>query len=274
MMISATIITLNEEEHIGRCLKSVQGVADELVVVDAGSQDQTCTIAARLGARVLRRDWTNYSDQKNFAASQASHDWILSLDADECLSDLLRQQLLTVKANPGRADAYEFPRRTFYLGRWIRHCGWYPDHKVRLYRRERGQWQGAFVHEHLSCDGSVVRLKGDLLHYTCDSVSDHACRVGKYTTLAAQDLLDRGRRSGPLKLVLSPLAAFMSSYFLKAGFLDGFRGLLISTFSAYYNFLKYSKLWDLQRSMPPGNPPRGEPSADLGRVSNELTEKS
>ncbi len=273
MMISATIITLNEEEHVGRCLESVLGVADEVIVVDAGSQDQTCAIAARLGARVFKRGWTNYSDQKNFAASQASHDWILSLDADECLSDRLRQQLIAVKANPEKANAYEFPRRAFYLGRWIRHCGWYPDHKVRLYRRQQGQWKGDFVHEHLSCNGPVVRLKGDLLHYTCDSVSDHACRVEKYTTLAAQDLQRKGTRSGPLKIVGSSVAAFLISYSLKAGFLDGFRGLLISVFAAYYNFLKYSKLWDLQRSMQPGEIAGEEPLADRGRVPNGLTGK-
>jgi glycosyltransferase involved in cell wall biosynthesis len=268
MMISATVITLNEEEHVGRCLESAQGVADEVILVDGGSRDQTRTIAARLGARVFKRDWKNYSDQKNFAASQASHDWILSLDADECLSDRLRRQLLAVKANPAKAAAYEFPRRTFYLGRWIRHCGWYPDHKIRLYRRQQGQWKGDFVHEHLSCDGPVVRLEGDLLHYTCDSVADHACRVGKYTTLAAQDLQRRGTGSGPLKIVGSPVAAFLSSYFLKAGFLDGFQGLLISAFAAYYNFLKYSKLWDLQRSPPPGQAAGEEPGGGCRRLES------
>lgn len=252
MRISATVITLNEEKYLSRCLESIRGVADELIVVDSGSQDETCNIAARWGARIYNRNWTNYSDQKNFAAAKASHDWILSLDADECLSQSLRQQLLQVKAQAGLFAAYEFPRRTCYLGSWIRHCGWYPDYKRRLYRRQYGKWVGDFVHEHLSCDGSVGRLEGDLLHYTCDSVSDHACRVEKYTGLAALDLQARGIKSGFLKILGSPVAAFLSSYCLKAGFLDGLRGFLISAFAAYYNFLKYSKLWDLQRDLGPG----------------------
>ena len=268
MKISATVITLNEERHLGRCLESVRGVADEMIVVDAGSQDRTCAVAARWGARVYKRPWTNYSDQKNFAAAQASHEWILSLDADECLSQPLREQLLGVKADPAPANAYEFPRRAFYLGRWIRHCGWYPDHKRRLYRRRHGQWKGDFVHEHLSCDGPVGRLKGELLHYTCDSVSDHACRVGSYTTLAARDLQARGIRSSPLKILGSPIAAFVSSFCFKAGFLDGSRGLLISAFAAYYNFLKYSKLWDLQRSPPPGQAAGEEPGGGCRRLES------
>ena len=181
MLISLTVITLNEEEHLGRCLESVRGVADELIVVDAGSRDRTCAVAARWGARVYKRNWTNYSDQKNFAASQASHEWILSLDADECLSPLLKQQLLEVKAHPAPSSAYEFPRRAFYLGRWIRHCGWYPDRKPRLYRRCRARWVGDFVHEHLACEGPVGRLQGDLLHLSCRSL--YFCRMS-LTSLA------------------------------------------------------------------------------------------
>ena len=262
MRVSVTVITLNEEKHLGRCLESVRGIADEVIVVDAGSRDRTCAVAARWGARVFKRNWTNYSDQKNFAAAQASHQWILSLDADECLSQPLRQQLLELKTHPEPADAYEFPRRTFYLGRWIRHCGWYPDRKPRLYRRGRGRWVGDFVHERLSCRGPVGRLEGDLLHYTCDSVSDHARRVGNYTSLAARDLQARGKRSGPLKILGSPVAAFLGTYCFKAGFLDGLQGLLISAFAAYYNFLQYSKLWDLQRSPASGPAHAEEPEGD------------
>ncbi len=268
MRISATVITFNEEKHLDRCLKSVRGLADELIVVDAGSRDGTCAVAARWGARVYKRDWTNYSDQKNFAAAQASHEWILSLDADECLSPPLRERLLEVKAHPAPANAYEFPRRAFYLGRWIRHCGWYPDRKPRLYRRSQGHWVGDFVHEHLVCEGPIGRLEGDLLHYTCDSVSDHARRVGRYTSLAARDLQARGIRSGPLKILGSPVVAFLGSYCFKAGFMDGMQGFLISAFAAYYNFLKYSKLWDLQRSQPPGRV-AGEDPRTTGAASRE-----
>lgn len=248
MKISVTIITLNEKENLSRCLQSVEGLADEIIVVDSGSKDQTCEIASALGAQVVKRDWTNYSDQKNFAAYSANNDWILSLDADECLSPDLRQELLAIKEVPSSSVvAYEFPRRACYLGRWISHGGWYPDYKVRLYKRNQGCWVGDFVHESLSYDGVVKRLNGNLLHYTCSSISEHAHGVDVYTTLAAQDLKQRGSKSSIMQIVLGPIISFWSTYIIKCGFLDGFHGFLIAVFSAYYTFLKYSKLWDICR---------------------------
>jgi glycosyltransferase involved in cell wall biosynthesis len=247
MKISATIISLNEEEHLGRCLQSIQGVVDEIVVVDSGSSDQTLDIAATYGAIVLKRHWTNYSDQKNFAASKASHDWILSLDADECFSALLREEVSALKSREATAEAFEFPRLAQYLGRWIHHSGWYPDYKVRLYLRTKAHWEGKFVHESLVVEGRIGRLKGDLLHYTCDSVSDHLNRINRYTTLAAQDLWERGKRSSMANLVGSPPATFLKSYFFESGFRDGIHGCLIASFAGYYNFLKYAKLWELER---------------------------
>ena len=240
MKISVTIITLNEKENLSRCLQSVEGLADEIIVVDSGSKDQTCEIASALGAQVVKRDWTNYSDQKNFAAYSANNDWILSLDADECLSPDLRQELLAIKEVPSSSVvAYEFPRRACYLGRWISHGGWYPDYKVRLYKRNQGRWVGDFVHERLSYDGTVNRLNGNLLHYTCSSISEHAHGVDVYTT--------RGSKSSIMQIVLGPIISFWSTYIIKCGFLDGFHGFLIAVFSAYYTFLKYSKLWDICR---------------------------
>ena len=182
MKISATVITLNEQRHIRQCLESLQGIADEMIVVDSGSQDATLKIAAELGAKTFVREWTNYSDQKNFASSLAQHEWILSLDADECLSSSLRQDILQAKENSTQAVAFEFPRKAFYLGRWIEHSGWYPDHKVRLFLKNKARWEGRFVHETLRTDGPIVRLPGDLLHYSCESISEHLRTLDRYTT--------------------------------------------------------------------------------------------
>jgi glycosyltransferase involved in cell wall biosynthesis len=249
MKITATIITLNEEAHLGRCLQSLQEVADEVVVVDSGSRDQTREIARSFGARVVERSWSGFSDQKNFAAEQSLHPWILSLDADECLSDKLKEELLEVKKGIPLASAFSFARRTCYLGHWINHSGWYPDVKVRLYPKDKAAWCGLYVHEALQVQGEVQLLRGELLHYTCDSLSEHHQRVDRYTDLAAAELWGKGKQAGWSQLLGSPLAAFMKTYFLKAGFLDGRPGFYIAIFAAYYNFLKYAKL--REKSNPP-----------------------
>ncbi|MEW5974903.1 MAG: glycosyltransferase family 2 protein [Acidobacteriota bacterium] len=248
MKISAAIITLNEEANLARCLESVRDVADEMVVVDAGSTDRTQDIAEQHGARVFVREWRSYSDQKNYAAGLADFDWILSLDADECLSPLLRQRLLDLKVSQPQFQAYAFPRLARYLGRWIRHSGWYPDRKVRLYDRTRAQWVGDFVHESLKVDGTVGTVEADLLHYTCNSISEHAERLDRYTTLAANELRARGKHAGMTSMLGASLAAFVKSYCLKLGFRDGRQGCLIAAFAAYYNFLKYAKLWELEHA--------------------------
>jgi len=248
MNISATIITLNEETHLARCLESLRGVADEIIVVDSGSQDSTREIAESHGARFLVHPWTNYSDQKNFATTRAAHEWILSVDADECLSACLRDAILDLKQGSATAAvAYSFPRKALYLGRWISHSGWYPDYKTRLYRKEKAYWVGEFVHEKLAVDGETQRVEADLLHYSCQSVKDHAQSLDRYTSLAARDLHARGEHCSLSQVVGSPLAAFFRAYLLRAGFLDGFQGCLIACFAAYYNFLKYAKLWELER---------------------------
>jgi glycosyltransferase involved in cell wall biosynthesis len=222
-------------------------VADELVVVDSGSSDQTLEVAARFGARTFARQWTNYSDQKNYAASMASHDWILSVDADECLSPALRETLVALKPRGTQFSAFEFPRKARYLGRWICHSGWYPDFKRRLYRKSKAHWEGAFVHESLVIDGPVGRLSGDLLHYTCESISQHLASLDRYTTLAANDLWSRGRRSRLANGFLPAMTAFLKAYALGQGFRDGAPGLLIACFAGYYNFVKYAKLWELEQ---------------------------
>jgi len=247
MKISATVITLNEQRHIRQCLESLQGIADEMIVVDSGSQDATLKIAVELGAKTFVHEWTNYSEQKNFASSLAQHEWILSLDADECLSSSLRQDILQAKERSTQAVAFEFPRKAFYLGRWIEHSGWYPDHKARLFLKNKARWEGRFVHESLRIDGPIVRLPGDLLHYSCESISGHLRTLDRYTTLAAEDLWHRQKRSGWTHLLGSAFAAFVKTYWLKQGFRDGMQGFVIACFASYYNLVKHAKLWELER---------------------------
>ena len=247
MRISATVITLNEQRHIRQCLESLQGIADELIVVDSGSQDATLDIASQFGAKTFVHEWTNYTEQKNFASSLAQYEWILSLDADECLSSSLRQDILQAKQNASECVAFEFPRKAFYLGRWIEHSGWYPDYKVRLFLKQRAHWEGRFVHEALRVDGPIVRLRGDLLHYSCESISEHLRSLDRYTTLAAEDLWRRHKKSHSTDLLVSPLTAFVKTYCLKQGFRDGMQGFVIACFASYYNFLKQAKLWELEQ---------------------------
>lgn len=248
MRISAVVITLNEERHIRRCLESLQGVADETIVVDSGSQDETVKIAGELGARTMSREWAGYSDQKNYGASFAQYDWILSLDADECLSPALRNDILQAKQHLGGVVAFEFPRKAFYLGRWIEHSGWYPDRKVRLFLRTKARWEGRFVHESLRVDGPIGRLSGDLLHFSCETISEHLQSLDRYTTLAAQDLWHSGaKRSAGSGLASSAILAFVKTYWLKQGFRDGVQGLLIACFASYYNLVKHAKVWEFEQ---------------------------
>src|SRR5271155_156893 len=191
---SACIITLNEEQSLARALPSLNSLADEILVVDSGSTDRTEEIARRHGAIFISRAWTNYADQKNFAAQQASHDWIFSLDADEEISTQLQSSLLAWKRRPPQFQVYEVSRRAWYLGAWIRHSGWYPDFQYRLYRRDAAQFSG-IVHEALRFAGPQGRLAGDLLHYTIDSFAEHQEKVERYTTLAAQQMFASGKRN-------------------------------------------------------------------------------
>jgi glycosyltransferase involved in cell wall biosynthesis len=245
LRISATIITLNEEESLPRALASVS-FCDEVVVVDSGSADRTREIAERAGARVLTRRWTGYADQKNFAAQSASHDWILALDADEEVTVQLRASIQALQEAGPQHAGYRFARLARYLGRWIRHSGWYPDAKVRLYDRRRGRWHGDYVHESVRVEGSVGELAGDLLHYTCDSLEDHRRRVDRYTDLAARELIANRRRIGLGRLLASPPWAFLRSYVLQQGFRDGPEGLLIARMAASYTYSKYAKARALQ----------------------------
>ena len=240
MKITATIITFNEERNIARAIESLR-CCDEILLVDSGSTDRTTELAEKLGARVIEANWRGYAGQKNWAAEQASYDWVLSLDADETLSEALEAEIWNLKKSGPRCDGYTMPRLARYMGRWILHSGWYPDRKLRLYDRRQAKWVGDFVHESVAVSGRVGHLQSNLLHFTCESLSEHIKTMERYTTLAAQELASR-RIKVPLHRVLfSPAWAFVKSYFVNRGFLDGPEGLTISYMAAFYTFLKFTK---------------------------------
>ena len=233
--ITATIITFNEQARIAEALASLS-CCDEVIVVDSGSTDRTRDIARELGAYVIERDWQGYSNQKNFAAEQAAHDWILSVDADERLSAELAAEIVEWKKSAPASSpvAWSMPRRAFYLGRWIGHSGWYPDRKIRLYDRRSCHWEGEFVHEWLKVNGDIGRFREDLLHLPYRDWHDHEKRMDRYTELAAQAARSTGLHGSILKLVLGPLFTFIRSFILRAGFLDGWRGFVIAYMGARY----------------------------------------
>lgn len=244
--ITATIITLNESANLARALDSVRW-ADEIVVVDAESTDDTVAIARRYTNRVIVRPWPGYVDQKNFAASQASHDWVFSLDADECVTPALAAEVATVLAAGPRHAGFRVPRVSYYLGRWVRSTDWYPDYQLRLYDRRRGRFAGRYVHESVRVEGEAGRLRGELQHYSYRDVSDHLRTIDRYSTLAARQMFEQGRRSGPLRMIAHADAAFLRNYVLRWGFRDGTIGLVVSALNAYYVLLKFVKLWEMQR---------------------------
>jgi glycosyltransferase involved in cell wall biosynthesis len=214
---------------------------DEIVVVDSGSTDRTAEIAERLGAKMLDSPWPGYARQKNLAAEHASNDWILSVDADEALSEALEGEIWQIKKNGPKYDAYTMPRMAQYMGRWILHSGWYPDRKVRLYHRSKACWVGDFVHESVEVNGRIGHLESDLLHFTCDSFAEHFKTMDRYTTLAAEQIVSKREQPGWGKLLLDPPWTFLRSYVLQRGFQDGLEGLTIAYMAALYNFVKYAK---------------------------------
>ncbi len=240
MKISATIVTLNEEHNVARAIESLR-CADEVIVVDSGSTDRTREVAARLGARVVEEPWRGYAAQKNFASSLAAHDWILSIDADEAVAEELEAEILLLKQEGPKFDGYTMPRIAQYLGRWIHHGGWYPDRKIRLYRRDKAEWAGAFVHESVKPRGTTGELHGNLLHFTCDSLSAHLKTLDRYTTLAAEELVSRGKSPELTRIALDPPWTFFRTYVIRQGFRDGLHGFVIAWMAALYTFLKYSK---------------------------------
>jgi len=254
--ITATIITLNEAANLSAALESVRW-ADEIIVVDAGSTDDTVAVARRYTDRVIVRPWPGYVEQKNFAASQASHDWIFSLDADERVTPELASEVKAlIEAGP-QCAGYRGPRVSHYLGRWIRSTDWYPDYQLRLYDRRRARWAGRYVHESVEVEGGLGRLRAELHHHPYRDVSHHLRTIDQYSTLAARQMFEDGRRSGPLQIVLHADAAFLRNYLLRGGVRDGAAGLIVSLLNSYYVAMKFVKLWELCSPSTSTPPARG-----------------
>ena len=258
--LSVTVITKNEAADIGDALASV-AFADEIVVVDSFSTDETVAIARRHTDRVIVRDWPGYIDQKNYAASIARHDWILSLDADERATPELATEIRSLVSGTPREMGYRIPRVTFHLGRWIRTTDWYPDYQLRLYDRRAAQWTGRYVHEAVTVRGEVGRLRGELQHYAYRDISEHLETIDRYTTYAARQMHEAGRKAGLLQIAGHPPLAFLRNYLAHGGIRDGVPGFIISALNSYYVFLKFAKLWELQHPTPQPPAPSPRPPA-------------
>jgi glycosyltransferase involved in cell wall biosynthesis len=249
--ISIVIITFNEEENIARCLESIKSIADEIIIVDSFSTDKTKEIAADYNARFYSRTWEGYSSAKNFGNGKATQDWILSMDADEALDETLKKSLIEFKNTDAKSSAYEVNRLTNYCGHWVRYCGWYPDRKLRMWRKNEGVWDGV-LHEKvvLKTPANSVLLKGNLLHYSFPSISHHVKTLNAYSEVAAKDLAEKGGTVlFVVHILLNPLYTFINKFFLRLGFLDGYYGFIICSLSAIANFLKYAKAYQIKRSL-------------------------
>jgi len=247
--LSVVIITFNEERNIKRCLDSVKGLADEILVVDSYSTDDTKSICEAYALNFIEHEFEGHIEQKNWAKDQAKYDHILSLDADEALDETLYQEIVKVKQN-WNADAYKMNRLTNFCGKWIRHSGWYPDRKMRLFDRRKCHWGGNNPHDRLIVDKNIEapQLKGDILHYSFYTLAQHMDQIHKFSTIGANALFGKNVKSNWLKILIKPLARFIKSYLLQKGFLDGKEGFIIARRSAYSNYLKYTKLLKLQHA--------------------------
>lgn len=247
--LTALIITFNEERNIDRCLKSLAGIADEIIVVDSGSTDRTEEICRSNNAAFIIHPFKGHIEQKNFAVSRSTSEYILSLDADEAISPELRESILSIKTS-WEKDGYSFNRLTNYCGQWIRHSGWYPDTKLRLFKKSKGHWGGINPHDKYQLDDkhSSGFLNGDLLHYSYYSIREHLDQVNRFTEISARMANDSGVRSSLLKIIIKPLARFVRDYFFHLGFLDGYYGFVICKISAHASFIKYVKLYELQKT--------------------------
>lgn len=244
--LSAVIITFNEEEHLDKCLTSLQGVVDEIIVVDSFSTDKTEAICKSHDVTFITQKFLGYLEQKNFAISKATHNYILSLDGDEALSDELKASILQVKDN-WEFDGYYLHRKNNYCGQWIHHSDWYPDKKLRLFKKGKGEWKGINPHDSykLQHPKSLGKLKGDLLHWIYRDYKEHNQKVERFSTIAAQSYYDLGIKSSLWKIIYRPTWAFFKAYFLRLGFLDGLNGFIICVQTYNVTFLKYIKLYEL-----------------------------
>lgn len=242
--VSVTIITFNEVDKIRRCLESVRW-ADEIVVVDSHSTDDTVEICKQFTDRLFIRDWPGYIEQKNYAIEQATHDWIFAIDADEQVSPELQEEIQRLKNGEFHIAGYKMPRRVYYFNRWIRHGTWYPDYKIRLFHRRHGKWGGINPHDKIILNGGCRTLRGDLYHYTYENLSSHIRQINSFSSISAAELEKGGKRPSLLNVIFNPLAKFINSYIIRRGFLDGVAGFYIAVIISFETFLKYVKLWEL-----------------------------
>ena len=246
MGLSVITITLNEEHNISECLKSVQW-ADELIVVDAQSSDKTVQIAQQYTGKVSITAWRGYGETKNFALEQATHEWVLWLDADERVTPELAYEIQEiVRRDSDTHNGYEVARRAYFLGKWIKHCGWYPGYVVSLFKKNAVKFNDSRVHESVKCEGSIGRLNNDMFHYTDDNLFHYFSKFNRYTSLAAEDLTQSGKNFSLYDLLVRPPFLFFKMYVVRLGFLDGMHGLILSLLSAAYVFTKYAKLWEYE----------------------------
>lgn len=247
--LSAVIITFNEEEHLEKCLSSIVDVADEIVVVDSYSTDRTPEICKKFNVRFIQQQFLGYIEQKNFALSHASHNYILSLDGDEALSDELKTSILSIKSN-WVFDGYFCNRHNNYCGQWINHSDWYPDKKLRLFKKGSGEWKGINPHDTFTLKNGLKagKLKGNLLHWIYKDYTDHNLKVEQFSTIAAKAYFDLGKKSSIWKIIYRPIWAFFKAYFLRLGFLDGLNGFVICVQTYNITFLKYIKLRELTKN--------------------------
>ncbi|MCP5046453.1 MAG: glycosyltransferase family 2 protein [bacterium] len=249
MKLSVVIITFNEEDRLEDALKSCRDIADEIVVVDSFSTDKTLEIAAQYNAKIYKHEFSDYGSQKNIAMDKAQFPWILNLDADERVSDTLNEEILKLKPLPDNqihADGFTINRKTSYLGRWITHSGWYPDRKLRLFKKDKSRWHGR-IHEGLKLEGITKRMEGDILHFTYRDITDHINRLNRYSRMQAEDIVNKNKKALYLRTLLLPPVTFIRFYIWKLGILDGLPGFVIALVSSWGTAMKYLKAIEIKR---------------------------
>lgn len=248
MKVSGIVVCFNEEKNIEKCLKSLLW-ADEIIVVDSYSTDNTVSICKKYTDKIYQREWPGINKQKEYAVSLSQNEWVFVLDADEMASEGLAKEILErLESDNNKFDGYMVKRHTYYLGKWIDHGGWYPDYKLRLFKKSKGYFGGEDPHDKIIVNGNVARLEGEIYHYTYENISHHIRTINNFSDVVSQKMLEKSEKFVLPKMLAKPLIKFFETYVYKLGFLDGIQGLIISVLSSYYVFLKYAKLWELRKN--------------------------